>query len=96
MSDETAGPAAADPGQGAAPAAPVAELATPTVDVRPASGPPTADEILNALFLDLAQDPEIADYLGYVVVPIQMVPAAKTVEYIERVIAAFRRAKGET
>lgn len=54
----------------------------------------TPDEILNATILELSQDPEIAPYLGYVVVPIQMVPAAKTVEYIERVIAAFNRAKG--
>ena len=54
---------------------------------------PTADEILNAVLLELSQDPEIAPYLPYVVVPIQLVPAAKTVEYVERVIAAFNRAK---
>jgi hypothetical protein len=48
------------------------------------------------MFLELAQDPELAPYLGYVAIPIQLVPAAKTVEYIERVIAAFQRAKGES
>ncbi len=46
------------------------------------------------MLLELAADPEIAPYLGYIAVPIQLVPAAKTLEFIERVIAALRRAQG--
>lgn len=56
----------------------------------------SASDVLNAMLLDLAQDPEIAPYLSYVAVPIQMVPAEKTVAYIERVIVAFKKAKGES
>lgn len=73
-----------------------------TEDTAPSSPLPAgpgarrADEVLNALLLDLAHDVEIAPYLHYIAGPLQLVPAEKTIGYIERIIAAFRRAKGET
>ena len=72
------------------------DINTPSSPLPPGPGAPTAADVLNRMFLELSKDLEIAPYLSYVIVPIQLVPAEKTVQYIERVIAAFRRAKGET
>lgn len=60
-----------------------------TVDVRPEPPPRTPDSVLNALLLELSKDPEIAPYLRQVIPVLEVFPAARSLDYLDRVIKAY-------